>query len=363
MNGNKIITALLVGVFATTSCKKAAESFRIISPGGRVSLNNAEIADFIDDYYFGKSLEYIDKSKGDRYFPNSVGIKWNGVCGDYELTVSLSEDFSNAVTYNGEGFGAPIDGLFTGKTYFCKVKSSKDGKESEVKRFATERGPRTVKIDGVSNTRDIGGYPSGDKEIKQGMVYRGATPEKITAGGLKEFSALGIKTVIDLRERSSRNENMPGINYIDLPEKGGPCYARGDRNLSEEPFTSALVQSVKVFADESNYPIYFHCQIGRDRTGTLAFIINGLLGADEKDLALDYELSCFSAAGCVDYDDKNKQIEDMTTNFNGMKAYFIKYSQMKGLSSATVQSGIEAFLIDNGVTEEEITKIKEILLD
>ena len=147
MNGNKIITALLVGVFATTSCKKAAESFRIISPGGKVSLNNAEIADFIDDYYFGKSLEYIDKSKGDRYFPDSVGIKWNGVCGDYELTVSLSEDFSNAVTYNGEGSGAPIDGLFTGKTYFCKVKSSKDGKESEVKRFATERGPRTVKID------------------------------------------------------------------------------------------------------------------------------------------------------------------------------------------------------------------------
>lgn len=125
--------------------QKAAESFRIISPGDIVSLNNAEIADFIDDYYFGKSLEYIDKSKGDRYFPNSVGIKWNGVCGDYELTVSLSEDFSNAVTYNGEGFGAPIDGLFTGKTYFCKVKSSKDGKESEVKRFATERGPRTVK--------------------------------------------------------------------------------------------------------------------------------------------------------------------------------------------------------------------------
>ena len=53
----------------------------------------------------------------------------------------------------------------------------------------------------------------------------------------------------------------------------------------------------------------------------------------------------------------------MTTNFNGMKAYFIKYSQMKGLSSSTVQSGIEAFLIDNGVTADEITKIKEILLD
>ena len=72
MNGNKIITALLVGVFATTSCKKAAESFRIISPGGKVSLNNAEIADFIDDYYFGKSLSIKAKATDISRIPSEL---------------------------------------------------------------------------------------------------------------------------------------------------------------------------------------------------------------------------------------------------------------------------------------------------
>jgi protein tyrosine/serine phosphatase len=51
-----------------------------------------------------------------------------------------------------------------------------------------------------------------------------------------------------------------------------------------------------VLADESNYPIFFHCAIGTDRTGTLAYLINGLLGVPEEDLYYDY---CFSNFGAI----------------------------------------------------------------
>ena len=40
--------------------------------------------------------------------------------------------------------------------------------------------------------------------------------------------------------------------------------------------------------------IYFHCRIGTDRTGTLAYILEGLLGVSEEDRVDDYELSFFS---------------------------------------------------------------------
>lgn len=363
MKNKKTVTALLAGVCVMSSCKNAVGTLKIIAPGVAVSLNNPEITEFVDDYYFGKSLGYIDKAKGDRYFPTAVGVEWTGDAdGNYELTTALSEDFSDSVTCEVKGLKTEISGLLTGRTYYCKVKSAADGKESGVKKITTARGPRTVKIDGVSNTRDIGGYAVSGGETKQGSIYRGATPENISAAGLRQFKALGIKTIIDLREKPERKETLPGVKYIDLPERGGPCYVRGDRSLTEEPFTSALVKSVGVFADENNYPVYFHCQIGRDRTGTLAFIINGLLGANENDLALDYELSCFSAAGCVDYDDKNKQIENMTANFKSMTTYFLKYSKLKGNKTPDIKSGIEAFLIDNGVTEKEIAEIRRILV-
>ena len=39
--------------------------------------------------------------------------------------------------------------------------------------------------------------------------------------------------------------------------------------------------------------IYFHCRIGTDRTGTLAYILEGLLGVPDEDKVQDYELSFF----------------------------------------------------------------------
>ena len=41
-------------------------------------------------------------------------------------------------------------------------------------------------------------------------------------------------------------------------------------------------------------PVYFHCIYGADRTGTLAFLLESLLGVGENELAKDYELTSFS---------------------------------------------------------------------
>ena len=39
--------------------------------------------------------------------------------------------------------------------------------------------------------------------------------------------------------------------------------------------------------------MYFHCAGGADRTGTLAFLIEALVGVSENDLSKDYELTTF----------------------------------------------------------------------
>jgi hypothetical protein len=42
-------------------------------------------------------------------------------------------------------------------------------------------------------------------------------------------------------------------------------------------------------------PVIFNCSLGRDRTGTIAFLILALLGVARADIDKDYELSSFSA--------------------------------------------------------------------
>ena len=39
--------------------------------------------------------------------------------------------------------------------------------------------------------------------------------------------------------------------------------------------------------------VFFHCAGGADRTGSLAFLIEALLGVSESDLSKDYELTTF----------------------------------------------------------------------
>ena len=63
--------------------------------------------------------------------------------------------------------------------------------------------------------------------------------------------------------------------------------------MQTEGGKSQFAKVFKVFLDEKNYPVIFHCIAGQDRTGAVAFILNGLLGVDEEELYLDWEETGF----------------------------------------------------------------------
>ena len=62
-------------------------------------------------------------------------------------------------------------------------------------------------------------------------------------------------------------------------------------------FQEQIRKIFELFADETAYPIYMHCQGGGDRTGTLAFLLGAVLGMSYDDLITDYEFSNLSVSG------------------------------------------------------------------
>ncbi|KAJ1857376.1 hypothetical protein LPJ76_001754 [Coemansia sp. RSA 638] len=48
---------------------------------------------------------------------------------------------------------------------------------------------------------------------------------------------------------------------------------------------------LRIFADPCAYPILFHCQHGKDRTGIVAMLLLAILGVDDRIIAEDYALS------------------------------------------------------------------------
>jgi protein-tyrosine phosphatase len=113
-----------------------------------------------------------------------------------------------------------------------------------------------------------------------------------------------------------------------------------------KPVTKAVFD---LLADETAYPLYYHCWGGADRTGTIAYLLEALLGVPEDDLILDYELTSLSIWG-------NR--ERNSSLFSAFEEQLRTYDE-----DGTPQSRAEAYLLSCGVTPETIEKLRNNLLE
>jgi protein tyrosine/serine phosphatase len=91
-------------------------------------------------------------------------------------------------------------------------------------------------------------------------LYRGGQPER---EGFEYLKNSGIKTVINLRTENDEEAIVKklGMNYIHIPISIKPWSKIPD---------AAIDKYFEVLSDPANYPIFFHCRRGADRTGALA---------------------------------------------------------------------------------------------
>ena len=163
--------------------------------------------------------------------------------------------------------------------------------------------PRWIFIPDVPNMRDMGGWPvAGGRRVRMGMIYRssafdrklkwydfGFRPHASAASVDFITKNLGVRTDLDLRsaketEGMSQSPLGPSVQWINIP---AAAYGAIDSPEGRSAFASVF----RVLLNVDNYPVVLHCQFGRDRAGTVAFLLNGLLGVPTEKLADDWELS------------------------------------------------------------------------
>lgn len=357
----KIICIILVVCFGCIVCSCGETGEKVTPQNGQtVVVSNLEVDEFVskewninlcDDYY---------EEKWCHYEPCLVDFKWQKKADAF--FISTSKDMSNAIEYSVEGNEFFIRGLKTATTYYWQV--AKDSKKSEVYHFNTGKGVRTLYIGGVTNSRDMGGWAVYDDEgnekgyLRQGLLIRTASLDKISPDGVNCLvNELKVKTELDLRAESETGERpiIDGINYINV---SCPQYAYSGMGIfefdgGEHSNANAVKNIISVFANEQNYPINFHCAIGRDRTGTIAFLLGALCGMSEKDLCREYDISFFAGL------DSSKPYRMHTVAFlpliNKMKAY---KDETKSLAYNARQ-----YLLDIGITQGQIDSIIDILVE
>ena len=349
-----------------------------------------------------------------------VKLAWNGNGSvKYTIYVADNENFDNATSYVVSGFTRELDiyNLLPSTTYYWKVAGDRSDM-SDTSVFKTEDlSVRLIYAEGTSNIRDLGGWNADDSFVNYGKIYRGNQlngygnwgNNKLTENGLKTFKDdLKIKTEIDLRTQDKDDANQT-VNFVDaslpyykytigqytdilepsvwnaLPHDGNTpvdsmenkndarrlSYATGNAVRNENAMRRSLKGIFEVLADERNYPVYIHCNAGADRTGTVAFLINGLLGVSEADLIRDYELTSFSSVSGLRYRSEIKngdftEIGVMKNDYDNFVAFGALMNAIKnnyGAEDGTLSYAIENFLTDYvGVSHEDIESLKRIMI-
>ena len=347
------------GVSYTPSIGSTPNKVTLPLLSGDIYTVTANYEKYITDGY---NLNY-----GDCFAPTPLQVSWESDEEPlyYTFDISVNKNMSNAESYVLFGDSITLENLFMGYDYYYRISAKYEDKlvKSRIFEFSTEYLPRTVYVDdNVSNTRDWGGYYTANgKRMKQGIVYRGGALEQITEEGKKVMlKDLGIKTDLDVRgDGSATSKSSPlgqEVNYI---ETTGPYYVGSyGMGIDYTSYQEALATEIRTFANADNFPVYVHCSLGRDRTGTLCFLIQALLGVSEYDIYRDYETSMMARTG-KDPNNGNSAAGYMVRYpFTALYNYIKNYQKNKSMSENAA-----AFMLSIGVTESEIKAIKKNMLE
>lgn len=220
----------------------------------------------------------------------------------------------------------------------------------------------------IRNCRDLGGWKTSDgKTIKYRMIYRGGRLDvgSLVQSAKEHFKAEGIKAQLDLRGKKHNDvienkEDSPlaEIYEMDEFEFCAPIIEEGYTFLlKSEDKTKQVMQFIMDCVD-ANKPVYFHCSLGRDRTGTVAMLVLGLLGVPEGDISKEYELTQFAPHGWATSSGETTKMTRLA-DYDSAANYIWDGYVAEG---ETFADGVEKYLLSIGITQEDIDKFRENML-
>ena len=161
---------------------------------------------------------------------------------------------------------------------------------------------RRLKLEGVFNLRDVGGYPAiGGRTTRWCALLRSDALHRLDPAGGAVLAGLGLRSVLDLRtaaeaeiapsaldglaDRTTRISLLTG-DLAALPLELDAIY----RYMIDECGDS-IGEAIKALSEGGALPALVHCSAGKDRTGIVVALVLAVLGVPDEVIAADYELS------------------------------------------------------------------------
>ncbi len=288
-----------------------------------VNLENPDIQRYIDEVTYTPEDASVISSyyKGEKYFmyyPNPVVIDLPETTSDsLSVVCYVASTNSDSLTFRVPAATdkASLYNLIPRRLYNYEVHDGDALLQQGT--IVTQGRVRFIKVDGtVNNVRDLGGWKTADGKmrIKYGKLFRGSELNwqyEATPAGLEMLRQLGVGAEIDMRARwealdkSNGHPETEGVSVFGfLPSSSTPkdevptyLYTNDSGQLPSHmdvySWQYRWRQEFQFIVNNlrQGRSIYYHCIYGRDRTGYLSLLLEGLLGLSYSDIFKEYELS------------------------------------------------------------------------
>ena len=330
-----------------------------------INIHTTKQTNYLNDSYqnianYAQGVEELSR-------PNTFTLEWSfetnslESVNDYYLNVTTDKNLRRFDTYICPTNSYIFPNLMIGTTYYYYVTANLNSLSfgSDIHTFTTQDvGPRNVRVSGVTNARDMGGYLTEQgHRVKQGMVfrmgqlnnsYKTSISPKISLEGRKTMiDDFKIKSEIDLREVYNNESGGLYDSILGKDVNYFPYHMSWDVTHAAQNEKDMLNQIFNVFANRNNYPIVFHCAIGTDRTGVVAFYLGALLGFSTLDLYHDYLFSNFGNIGGQ-------------RGLDNINAHFAYLSTFEGNNN---QERAYNYFMSIGLEKDQLDTICEIMLE
>ena len=264
------------------------------------------------------AAETSDKSKllGDVSQPLPIALGFDEVddADSYFVEISKYADFKESKVIETEEKSYDFYNSEIGQEYYFRAAASEEElADAKIKKFDVDgQAPRNLRVDGVINFRDVGGWKTDLVEnavINQGLYYRCAQFNSITAEGKATLKELGIKLDIDMRDRPPATSPATSDDWeIEILNGAVASGTEPYRWEGKQGTSTKIADTYKVIfeaiAEADEKPIALHCTHGADRTGIVSFFLLALCGVGIEDLGRDYMFTRFAGERAVWHEDE-----------------------------------------------------------
>ena len=206
--------------------------------------------------------------------------------------------------------------------------------------------------------------------IGYGKLYRTASPIN-NENGRADYAdnlieSVGVTTVLNLADSDKDIEGYLADSECDseyyrhLYETGSVIAIDLTGNFYSEEFASSVAKGL-TFLARNEAPYCIHCTEGKDRAGFTAMLLEALMGATLDEIISDYMISFYNYYGIDKEHEPERYQAVLDINLMEMLFHITGAESVEQLEQINLETAVTAYLIEAGMSQEDIVMLKQKL--